>query len=163
MHRRTVIGSGLSILTAAALPGAGSAAVQDDAEDVDVLLSLLARVRREVGLLELMPCAAITEMARLQTGHMRDLGRTIHYGADGSDPVARARQAGYDGLILGEVVAESCEGAAETARFWLAHDETRAVLLDPAAREVGVFRLVEKTGRTWWDLAVGTPRDDGSG
>jgi uncharacterized protein YkwD len=94
-------------------------------------------------------------MARLQVLHIRRMGRATHTSPDGSDPPDRGLQAGYGGRILGEALAETRKGPEETINAWLAHEETRDVLLDPEARHVGVVGLSDATGLTRWDLVLG--------
>jgi len=88
---------------------------------------------------------------------MLDLHETTHTDGRDGDPVTRARACGYPGHVLGEALAESGAGAVDTATLWLSHPATRAVLLDPRAREVGIFGLRDASGVVWWDLVVGDP------
>jgi uncharacterized protein YkwD len=94
-------------------------------------------------------------MARHQALHMAASGNTAHLDAEGRDPVARARQAGYEGRVLGEALAETWDGPLETVALWLSHDPTREVLLDPAARDLGLVMYRGDDGRMWWVLVVG--------
>lgn len=150
MRRRTVLGTGMAAVTASLIPR--TAAAEDTA---GLLLDLLHDLRRNRRLPDLHHHPALTEMARLQAMHMHRLRRITHTGTAGSDPAARGGQAGYGGRILGEALAETRKGPEETMNAWLAHEETRDVLLDPEARHVGVVGLNDATGLTRWDLVLG--------
>lgn len=154
MQRRTVLGAAMAGLAVTFLPTSTLGACHAGSAAETALLHI-AQARRKAGLPGLAVQAALSRMARLQTLHIEATGRTSHAGPDGIDPVGRARQAGYAGCILGEALAETHYGPAETVAFWLVHDATRDVLLDPEARDVGLFALERKDGRTWWDLVLG--------
>jgi uncharacterized protein YkwD len=151
MRRRTVLGIGTAGLAAGLLPALrprGEAAVGP-------ALRRLSAAREEARLPDLVLRPELTEMARLQARHMAVAGATTHLAADGGDPVARARRAGYAGRVLGEALAETREGPDETVATWLAHDATRDVLLDPEARDLGLVMVRGRDGRAWWDLVTG--------
>lgn len=154
MRRRTVLGTGAAALTASLLSRAGLA--ETSGREADILLGRLSAMRRMANLPDLAVRAELADMARLHACHMSRLGRTTHVDSGAHDPVARARQARYPGRVLGETLAETYEGPVGTADAWLAHEQTRAVLLDPRARDVGVCALRESTGLVWWDLVLGT-------
>ncbi len=157
MRRRTILLSGASILAGSALGCAISAS--RDAAGARTILAALKTAREADGLPGLRVDSRLVWMARLQTFRMLELGETTHIDAEDGDPTIRARQCGYLGCVLGETLAESEASAFETAALWLSHDATRAVLLDPEAREVGIFGLREHTDRVWWDLVVGRPTE----
>jgi uncharacterized protein YkwD len=112
-------------------------------------------MRRAEGLAALARHPALDAMARRQAVHMAESGNATHLDVEGHDPAARGAAAGYAGSVLGETLAETWDGARETADLWFAHDGTRAVLLHPTARHVGLFGLRERDGLVWWDLVVG--------
>jgi uncharacterized protein YkwD len=115
-------------------------------------------VRVQEGLQTLQLRANLTEMARRQSFSMGLQGLATHFDETGRDPTARARQAGYPGLLLGETIADTYDGPVETLDLWLELDRTRAVLLNPAACEVGVFGSQNGMGRAWWVLVAGAPQ-----
>ena len=129
------------------------AAIRQDL--VSMALSDLGAARHAAGLADLAQCPALTQAAALQAAYIARKGTAIHNAEDGGDPAQRARTVGYPGRVLGEALAETFEGPSETVAFWLAHDWTRPVLLDPAAREAGLVMHRGKDGRMWWDLLVG--------
>lgn len=94
--------------------------------------------------------------------HARDLarsGRHGHSGSDGSWPVDRARRAGYRGTVMGENVSETYESELETIVAWMARPDTRNVLIDPAARDLGFGHFQDDGGKIRWVLMTG----DGAG
>ena len=151
MQRRTVLGSGVvGLVVGIAWPTwAGGA------DEVELVREYLVEARAEAGLGALTLQSALMDMARQQTARMAALGSTTHLNGHGEDPRLRADRAGYVGQVLGEALAETFDGPMETMTFWLDHAATRAVLLDPAARDLGLAMRRGYDGRIWWDLVVG--------
>ena len=90
--------------------------------------------------------------------HSRDMAvqnRPWHFGSDGSSPLDRARRAGYTGMLLGENISETYETELETLSAWMAVSDTRAVLLDRSATNLGFAWYQEDGGKTWWTLITG--------
>lgn len=91
--------------------------------------------------------------------HSRDMSvqnRPWHFGSDGSSPLDRAARSGYSGQLKGENISESYETELETIAAWMQMPETRAVMLDPAARNLGFSFYQEPNGKIWWTLVTGT-------
>lgn len=91
--------------------------------------------------------------------HSRDMSvqnRPWLFGSDGSSPLDRARRAGFTGQLLGETISESYETELETLAAWTQDPDTRAVILDPAARRIGFAWYQEPAGKLWWTLSIGT-------
>lgn len=91
--------------------------------------------------------------------HSRDMSvqnRPWLFGSDGSSPLDRARRAGFTGRLLGETISESYETELETLAAWTQDPDTRAVILDPAARRIGFAWYQEPAGKLWWTLSIGT-------
>ncbi|MBC57051.1 MAG: hypothetical protein CL814_08950 [Confluentimicrobium sp.] len=90
--------------------------------------------------------------------HSRDMSvqnRPWHFGSDGSSPLDRAARAGYPGTLLGENISETYETELETLAAWMELPETRTVLLDPKARDLGFGVFQEPNGKIWWTLVTG--------
>jgi uncharacterized protein YkwD len=150
MQRRTFLHTGSALVAASVLPRAARA------EGSEALLRALRALRHDMGLALLFPDPALTEMSRRQALHMHRIGRPVHTGPDGSDPIVRGVRSGYGGRILGEVLAESVESPVGTLELWLSHDRTRAVLLDPEARDVGLSGIGNRrAGFVHWNLVLG--------
>jgi uncharacterized protein YkwD len=149
MHRRTILGTGMAAVAVAATGAAWGETAHDAA------VRALAAARREAGLGPLAPAPALARAARRHARQMAAAGQVSHLGRAGEDPATRARQAGHEGAVLGETLAETRDDATSTVASWLAHPATRDVLLDPAARVYGLAVAEGPDGRIWWDLVTG--------
>jgi len=90
--------------------------------------------------------------------HSRDMStqnRPWHFGSDGSSPIVRSQRAGYTGTFLGETISETFETELETLSAWLSQDDTRKVILDPRATDLGFAWYQEQNGKIWWTLLTG--------
>jgi uncharacterized protein YkwD len=106
------------------------------------------------------------ELIAAAATHARDMAvqnRPWHFGSDGSSPIDRARRAGYRGRVLGEAISETYESELETITAWMARADTRAVIVDATARDLGVAFFQEPSGKIWWTLVVGDSGMGGSG
>lgn len=156
MQRRTVLGAGFASLFAASLSVRRMNITREDV----MLREAVHRIdaaRRKAELPSLVGEPALADTARRHSMHMQLTRLATHDGAKGEDPSVRARQAGYAGRLLGEALAETHDGPAETVSVWLAHASTRAVVLDPEGLEFGIGAFRGHDGRVWWDLVVGRP------
>jgi len=98
--------------------------------------------------------------------HARDMSvqnRPWHFGSDGSSPIDRARRAGYRGRILGENISETYESELETVAAWMQQPNTREVITDPDARDLGFAFYQEDNGKIWWTMLVGDGGTTGQG
>jgi uncharacterized protein YkwD len=90
--------------------------------------------------------------------HARDMARQNrpwNFGSDGSTPIDRARRAGYTGQFKGQAISESYETELETLGAWMQTPDTRSIILDPTARDLGVSFYQESNGKIWWTLVTG--------
>lgn len=101
--------------------------------------------------------AQLTSAAATQARDMAAQRRPWHFGADGSSPIDRVQRVGYTGRFLGELVSETYEAELETLAAWMEGRESRAVLLDPAMREIGFAWHQEASGKLWWTMTTGAP------
>ncbi|WP_204112565.1 CAP domain-containing protein [Shimia biformata] len=91
--------------------------------------------------------------------HARDMSvqnRPWHFGSDGSSPIERVARTGYAGRLVGETISETYETELETLGAWMEQDDTRAVILDKDARDMGFAWFQESNGKIWWTLVMGT-------
>ncbi|OSQ49879.1 divisome-associated lipoprotein DalA [Marivita geojedonensis] len=96
--------------------------------------------------------------------HARDMSvqnRPWHFGSDGSSPITRIQRAGYSGKLVGEAISETYETELETLGAWMEAPNTRTVILDPSAREMGFSWYQESNGKIWWNLILGSPGETG--
>lgn len=90
--------------------------------------------------------------------HARDMSiqnRPWHFGSDGSSPIDRVMRVGYTGLMLGETISETYETELETLGAWMQQDDTRNIILDKRAVNMGFAWFQEKNGKIWWTLVMG--------
>ena len=105
------------------------------------------------------PLTLNAELTAAAATHSRDMSvqnRPWHFGSDGSSPVDRVRRAGYTGTMLGENISETYDTAIETLSAWMNLPDTRSVVLDPNARNVGFAWFQETSGKLWWTLVTGS-------
>lgn len=108
----------------------------------------------------LAPLAANAALASAAATHAQDMSfqsRPWHWGSDGSSPMQRVQRAGYNGSFIGEAVSETFESDVETVNGWMLEPESRAVILDRRAGEIGVGWHQDANGKLWWVIVVGEP------
>lgn len=106
------------------------------------------------------PVALNAQLNAAAATHARDMSRQNrpwHFGSDGSSPLDRVARVGYTGVLTGETISETYETEVETLAAWLEQDDTRAVILDPEARDMGFAWFQEENGKIWWTLVMGQP------
>ncbi|MDC1230569.1 CAP domain-containing protein [Octadecabacter sp.] len=89
--------------------------------------------------------------------HSRDMSvqnRPWHFGSDGSSPLDRLRRVGYNGALTGETISETYETELETLAAWMSAPNTRDVLLNSKATEMGFSWFQESNGKIWWTLVL---------
>lgn len=90
--------------------------------------------------------------------HSRDMSlqnRPWHFGSDGSSPMERVARVGYTGGLAGENISETYETELETLSAWMEQPDTRRVILDPTAVDMGFSWHQEVNGKIWWTLVLG--------
>lgn len=90
--------------------------------------------------------------------HSRDMSvqnRPWHFGSDGSSPIDRVKRTGYPGNFLGEDISETYETEMQTLAAWMGQKDTRDVILDPKATNIGFAWYQESNGKLWWTLVTG--------
>ncbi|MFN3969983.1 MAG: CAP domain-containing protein [Gemmobacter sp.] len=105
------------------------------------------------------PLALNAQLNAAAATHARDMSvqnRPWHFGSDGSSPFERVRRVGYTGQLSGELISETFETELQTLSAWMAQPDTRAIILDPAARELGFAWFQETNGKIWWTMVTGS-------
>jgi uncharacterized protein YkwD len=90
--------------------------------------------------------------------HSRDMAvqnRPWHFGSDGSSPLLRVQRVNYAGNFLGEAISETFQTELETLAAWMEDADTRDIILDPRARDIGFAWYQEPSGKIWWTLLTG--------
>jgi len=98
------------------------------------------------------------ELTAAATAHARDMAmqnQVSHIGSDRSSPIERARHAGYRGVVLGENLVASHGTERETVAALMSRPDTRDVLTDPRARDLGITFVQDASGKIWWTFLVG--------
>lgn len=170
MNRRTVC-MGLGLVALAACQRAPAARIGPDGlpvatvyrirpgQEAEIQFRMLDSVnalRQSAGI---APVALNAQLNAAAATHSRDMSiqnRPWLFGSDGSSPLDRARRVGFPGRLLGENISESFENETQTLAAWMAQPDTRAVIIDPNARQMGFSWFQETNGKIWWTLNMGT-------
>jgi uncharacterized protein YkwD len=91
--------------------------------------------------------------------HSRDMAvqnRPWHFGSDGSSPLVRVQRVGYTGKLLGELISETYQTELVTLSDWMNQADTRDMVLDTRATEIGFSWFQEPSGKLWWTMLMGT-------
>ena len=64
------------------------------------------------------------------------------------------RRVGYPGTMPGENISETYETELETLGAWMEQPDTRAVILDKRAVNLGFAWFQENSGKIWWTLIM---------
>ncbi len=99
--------------------------------------------------------AALNAAAATHSRDMSVQNRPWHFGSDGSSPLQRVQRVSYTGKLLGELISETFQTELETLSAWMGEPNTRSVVLDPLAREIGFAWFQEPNGKVWWTLLTG--------
>lgn len=122
------------------------------------LLDSVNTLRSARGLVPMQLNATLNAAAATHSRDMSVQNRPWHFGSDGSSPLVRVQRVGYTGKLLGELISETYQTELETLAAWMAVQDTREVILDPAARDIGFAWYQEPNGKIWWTLVTGGPR-----
>ena len=112
-------------------------------------------LRSAKGLSQLQLDAQLTAAAATHSRDMSVQNRPWHFGSDGSSPILRVQRTGYPGTMLGENISETFENEVETLTAWMSVPDTRNVVLDPKAANMGFSWYQEPSGKLWWTLVTG--------
>lgn len=112
-------------------------------------------LRTAKGLSQLQLDAQLTAAAATHSRDMSVQNRPWHFGSDGSSPILRVQRTGYPGKMLGENISETYENEVETLTAWMSVPDTRNVVLDPKAVNMGFSWYQEPSGKLWWTLVTG--------
>lgn len=149
------VGSGKTGADGLPLPSRYKIRPADRAQIPERVLSALNAQRAAQGLVPVQISPSLTDAAKSHARDMSAQNRPWNFGSDGSSPPVRAVRAGYSGRYIGEAIAESFESELETLAAWLSRSDTRAILLDPEARYIGLGWKQERDGKLWWVLEIG--------
>jgi uncharacterized protein YkwD len=169
MNRRLVLSLG-GIAFLAACGGAPQTRIGSDGKPLPqvykitpkdqntILFRLLDSVNTLRSAKGLQPLAYNAQLNAAAATHSRDMSiqnRPWHFGSDGSSPLVRVQRVGYPGRLVGELISETYETELLTLSAWMAQPDTRAIVLDPTAREIGFSWWQEPNGKIWWTMVLG--------
>lgn len=118
-------------------------------------LDTVNNTRASAGLPPVVLDEALNAAAMRQSASMSRQRRAWAFGEDGSSPVHRAAQAGFDGVLLGEMVSETYETEVRAIATWAGKEDLRAILLDPRATRIGLGAHQDADQKLWWTLSIG--------
>jgi uncharacterized protein YkwD len=70
--------------------------------------------------------------------------------------LVRVQRVGYTGKLLGELISETYQTELVTLSDWMNQADTRDMVLDTRATEMGFSWFQEPSGKLWWTMLVGT-------
>ena len=119
------------------------------------MLDSVNALRKAKGAGELTFNAELNAAAATHSRDMSVQNRPWHFGSDGSSPLIRVQRVGYTGKLLSELISETYETELETLSEWMNQTDTRDVVLDPRATQMGFAWFQEPVGKIWWTMLVG--------
>jgi len=119
------------------------------------MLDSINALRQASGTNALRFDAALNAAAATHSRDMSVQNRPWHFGSDGSSPIDRVKRAGYTGQLLGESISETYETELETLGAWMDEKDTRDVVMDPRATDLGFSWYQENSGKIWWTMVTG--------
>ncbi|MGB0799587.1 MAG: CAP domain-containing protein [Planktomarina sp.] len=112
-------------------------------------------LRRVSGLAPVTLNPQLNAAAATHSRDMSNQNRAWHFGSDGSSPIDRVQRVGYTGALKGEAISETYESELETLAAWVEASDTRGVILNADATDIGLSWFQEQNGKIWWTLVTG--------
>lgn len=119
------------------------------------MLDAVNSLRQSKGAPQLALNAALIAACAAHSRDMAVQNRPWHFGSDGSSPLVRVQRVGYTGTLLGELISETYQTELVTLSDWMNQTDTRDVVLDSRATEMGFAWFQESTGKLWWTMELG--------
>ena len=137
------------------LPQVYRIAPSDTAKIQYRMLDSVNALRRAAGASNVQLNASLNAAAATHSLDMYNQNRPWHFGSDGSSPLDRVARTGYFGQLVGENISETYETEIETLGAWMDVADTRDIILNPSATDLGIAWYQEKNGKIWWTLVLG--------
>jgi len=128
---------------------------KDSSEIQFRVLDSVNALREAAGLGQVSLNAKLNAAAATHSRDMSNQNRPWHFGSDGSSPIDRVVRVGYDKMMLGENISETFETELETLAAWMDQTDTRAVILNRNAVDMGFAWKQDQNGKIWWTLLMG--------
>lgn len=138
------------------LPVAYKITSREEAAIPPRVLGEVNNLRANIGLAPVVLNPQLTAAAAAHSRDMAAQNRAWHFGSDASSPLDRVRRNGYPGGLVGENISETYENDTATLAAWMRQRDTRDVIMDPAATQLGVAWYQEPSGKIWWTLLTGS-------
>tara|TARA_B110001450_G_scaffold21597_1_gene19442 strand:+ start:756 stop:1256 length:501 start_codon:yes stop_codon:yes gene_type:complete len=113
-------------------------------------LDSINAVRQARGLSALELNTSLTRAAKSHAFDMSVQNRPWHFGSNGSSPLDRVVNFGYNGQLIGENISETYEDDFNTLDIWMNIPLSESIILDPKATKVGIAWHQETNGKIWW-------------
>jgi uncharacterized protein YkwD len=156
---RIFLAAFLALFALAACESGGGGALRLTEADTNPIrlrhVDAVNAVRAENGLAPVQLSAELNAAAETHARDMANQQRAWHFGSDLTSPRERAFRAGYRGEIVGENLSEGSDSDLTVLATWLDFPDTREVILDPAARGLGIGWYQEPSGKIWWVELLG--------
>jgi uncharacterized protein YkwD len=139
--------------------GTGSGGRLNSQDPGEIQFRTLDSVNALRGARGLQPMQLNAELNAAAATHSRDMSvqnRPWHFGSDGSSPLDRVQRVGYRGLLVGELISETYQTEIETLSDWMEAPDTRAIIMDPRANQMGFSWYQEPNGKIWWTMITGS-------
>lgn len=157
MKRRSFIGASAATFAANTLFAGSSQSVSAVIlDDLSPALHKLNAARLIAGVAPVKVNHLLQIVARDQCLHIRNMSETTHFDAVGRMPDQRAAAKGYNADIPGETLAKSHDTLLGTIDTWLNTANTRDVILDPSAREIGLGKATGLDDQIWLAAIFGS-------
>ncbi|MDN5567710.1 MAG: CAP domain-containing protein [Paracoccus sp. (in: a-proteobacteria)] len=134
------------------LPVQAPIPVDDNAAIAGRVLQQINTLRGNIGQPAIVSNAQLDAAALAHSRDMSAQNRAWHWGSDGSSPLDRVRRQGFNGTLIGENISETYENEIETLAAWMGARDTRDVIMDPSATQLGFAWYKEPSGKLWWTL-----------
>ena len=170
MNRRSFVVLGSALTLGACVQGGGQVQVGADGKPLPQIYRITPAIAGQIpfrlldsvnslrGAKGAQPLSYSSQLNAAAESHSRDMSlqnRPWHFGSDGSSPLSRVQRVGYPGRLVGENISETYQTELETLSAWMAQADTRAVIMDPSARELGFAWFQEDNGKIWWTMVTG--------
>jgi uncharacterized protein YkwD len=119
-------------------------------------LDTVNALRQAQGLSTLELSSQLTAAAKTHAIDISKQNRPWHFGSDGSNPIERVQRTGYAGAMVAENISETFENDFTTLEAWMRDPVTRAGVLHPDARYIGLAWHQESNGKIWWVEVLGS-------
>jgi uncharacterized protein YkwD len=137
------------------LPVAYKITGREEAQIPGRVLGQVNALRANVGAPAMVQNPMLDAAAKAHARDMSAQNRAWHFGSDGSSPLERVRRQGYSGHLIGENISETYENEITTLNAWMQNRDTRDIIMDPRATELGMGWYQEPSGKIWWVMVTG--------